>query len=54
MPKRIVKLTGVPGAFVLGVIKNSPAEEAGLAYKDVITKIDNVNVFSDLDLEFYL
>lgn len=54
IPKHIVKHIGVQGAMVLGVIKNTPAEDIGLEYKDIITKIDNVNVYSGMDLEFYL
>lgn len=53
IPKQLVKSIGVKGALVLGVMKDSPAEEIGLAYKDIITKVDKVNVYSGLDLENY-
>ncbi len=36
----------VEGAYVMGIVADSPAEKAGIQEEDVITKIDGVKVVS--------
>lgn len=43
VPQRTAILNNIPqGAYVLGVVSDSPAEAAGLEIDDIITKIDDV------------
>lgn len=45
VPKRTAILNNVPqGAYVLGVMSDSPAQAAGIAVDDIITKIDGVEL----------
>ncbi|MDP4722126.1 MAG: site-2 protease family protein, partial [Akkermansiaceae bacterium] len=51
---RQVGLAPAGDAKIAGIIKNSPADKAGLAKGDVIVSVDGQKLFSDIQLAQYL
>lgn len=55
MTQQQIEYTGINGgAVVLGVMPGSPAEEIGLEYLDIITKLNGVTILSVSDISNYL
>ncbi|MEJ5362196.1 MAG: PDZ domain-containing protein [Spirochaetota bacterium] len=55
MTQKQIEFTGIHGgAVVLGVMPGSPAEEMGLEYRDIITKLNGVTISSVGDIASYI